>query len=120
MNYRFKRELDKVKCVALTYDDNTTHLFIPKINSIKLEVDNCYLIKLSENVVNPPSNSTLASNWNNGSVPKHYYYKVDISKIMGTMIKINGVAFDNVNQKDINELWCGWIPKNEIEIIKKL
>ncbi len=121
MNKHTRKQLDKVKRFSLGYyDDNTTHIFIPKITSIKIDVDCCYLVKLSDSIVHPQPNSTLATNWNQGRVPTHYYYKVDICKILGTMIQVNGVAYDYENQKDINELWSGWLPLKDIEVLCKL
>lgn len=121
MNKIIKEQLKK--CVVAnvpSYDDNTTHLQIKKYNEIKLVENSYYLIRLSSSITNPPSNSVLASNWNNGSVPKHSYFKCEISRVMGTMIKINGLAYDMTNNKDLNEMWSGWLPIEGIEVISKL
>ena len=64
--------------------------------------------------------STLTLNWNHGSIPKYKFYKVDILKIMAQMIKINGIAFDFINNHDIDEIWSGWLPLNSIKILEKI
>lgn len=121
MNKHIKEQLNQVKLANIpNFDDNTTHIFIKKQTTIKIEEDSCYLIKLNSTITNPSLTSTLSSNWNNGSVPNHSYYKVDIQKIMSHMIKVVGVAYDYDNNRDLTDMWCGWLPIDEIEIISKL
>lgn len=108
MNKHIKEQLNQVKVARVPeFDDNTTHIFIKKQTTIKLEEDSCYLIKLHSSITNPTTTSTLASNWNNGSIPNHNYYKVDIQKIMAHMIKVAGVAYDYDNQVDLIDMWHG-------------
>lgn len=120
MNKIIKRELEKVREVNLNYDDNTTKLYIPKKVGIKLNVGNCYIIKLSDYMVNPPLDSPIVVNWNSGNIPKYKYYKIDVNKIMGNMVNVNGVAYDFENKKDIYEMWSGWIPSSEFEILESI
>lgn len=121
MNKHIKDQLNQVKIARVPeFNEDTTHIFIKKQTTIKIEEDCCYLIKLNSSITNPTTTSTLASNWNNGSIPSHSYYKVDIQKIMAHMIKVTGVAYDYDNQKDLTDMWCGWLPLDEIEVISKL
>lgn len=121
MNKLVKEQLAKCKVAQVPpYDENTTHLRIKKYNEIKIAENNYYLIRLHSSVTNPPSNSVLASNWNNGLVPRHSHYKCEVIKIFGTMIKINGLAYDINANRDIDEIWTGWLPLDGIEVIKKL
>ena len=63
MNKHIKKQLDKVKQVNLGYyDDNTTHIYIPKVTSIKLELNESYLIRLFATILHPQENSILVSN----------------------------------------------------------
>ena len=65
MNKIIERQLQSVKAVALKYDKNTTKIVIPRTSEIVPEVLNkgdVYLIELSDNLLQPTSNSTLASN----------------------------------------------------------
>lgn len=39
---------------------------------------------------------------------------------MSHMIKVAGVAYDYDNNKDLVDMWYGWLPIDEIEIISKL
>lgn len=114
------QQLNKVKLAKLpSFDINTTELFIPKLTTISIHENNYYLIELDDNLLKD-HDSALTVNWNNGSVPKYKFYKVDVSKIMGQMIKVNGLAFDPNQNQDINELWSGWLPLNSIKIIEKI
>lgn len=121
MNKRIEKELKKctIAKVSMNFDENGT-LIIPQYKEIKLEEDVCFLIKLDEYVTNPPSTSTLATNWNNGSIPTHSYYIVDVVQMMGNMVKVNGIAYDYENNKDTNITWSGWLPKHCINVLKKL
>lgn len=120
-----KEELKKCKYAKVSEllnneDNNITQIKIEKLKEICLEENKYYLIQLSDYVTNPSTNSTLSSNWNNNTYPKYSYWKVEISKIMANMVKINGVAFDYQKGTDINELWSGWVPIDSIFIIKEL
>lgn len=39
---------------------------------------------------------------------------------MTKMIKVNGVAFDNDKQVDINEVWSGWLSLDDVEILSEI
>ena len=120
-----KEELKKCKYAKVSEllnneDNNITQIKIEKLKEICLEENKYYLIQLSDYVTNPSNSSTLSSNWNNNTYPKYSYWKVEISKIMANMVKINGVAFDYQKGTDINELWSGWVPIDSIFIIEEL
>lgn len=121
MNKLIKEQLNKCNTARLPkFDDDTTHLLIKKYEPVSVLVGGCYIIEISVSVLNPTTNSLLASNWNNGSIPKHTHYKCEVEKILGSMIKINGLAYNISTATDINEMWSGWLPLDGIEIIEKL
>ena len=65
MNKIIKDQLNKVRSVKLSFDDNTTQILIPKSSEVIPEALNqgeVYLIKLNDKILNPSSNSTLAAN----------------------------------------------------------
>ena len=83
MNDIIKKQLKSTKVAVIPdFDDNTTSLIIKKLSNIPLIENHCYLIKLKDNLLEPNNTSTLTLNWNNGSIPTHKYYKIDLSKIM--------------------------------------
>ena len=53
-------------------------------------------------------------------IPEYNKVKAEIVKIMKPMVKIEGIAFDYSNRKDINNFFSGWLPLNEIEILEDL
>lgn len=122
MNKVIKDQLSKVRSVKIEYDDDTTTIVIPRVTGVipqALNEGSIYLIKLNDNVLHPVSNSTLASNWNRGQVPKYDTYQVEFLKKMGTMYKFNGIAIDN-GTPIYSENWFGWFPENGFSVIDKI
>ena len=117
MNKLIKEQLKKVTSVMLDVKDDVTHFVIPKatkfINST-LKQDQCYLIEIKDSVLHPDENSTLASNWNGGRIPKNKYYKAEVVAKMANMIKFNGVSIN-----DDTDNWYGWIPVDQFIVINK-
>lgn len=117
MNRILYNELNKVTATKIDFKRNDTQIFIPrsiKILNSSLKLGGIYRIRLKSFVINPSSNSTLASNWNKGIVPKYSEYLVEIIDNIGNMIKINGVAInDNSSQ------FIGWLPIDGFETISK-
>lgn len=121
MNKYIKKELEKVKdIVKFNYNDDDLIINIPKSSTILPKENEYYLVELNDSLFNSATNEILASNWNNNNMPKYKYYKVDVTKIIGNMIRVNGIAFNYETQQDINSIWTGWLPISEIVILKKL
>ena len=117
MNKILLNELKKVTATKLEFDDNTTSIFIPKtlkILNTSVKQGEVYKIRLEEFITNPYQSSTLASNWNNGIVPKHSEYIAEIVTKMANMIKINGVAVE-----DSSDSFYGWLPIEGFEILNR-
>lgn len=115
MHKIIKDQLARITSTNIEFDDSTTSIFIPKTVQIlktALHRNTLYRIRLSDTIVHPSSNSTLASNWNAGRVPKNYEYNVELLDIMNGMYKFNGVAVD-----DPSDCLFHWVPENGFEII---
>lgn len=113
-----KKQLEKVEYADLSnFNSETNTYIIKKRVDIKLELDNCYLIRVKPSA---HSNFVVLSNWNNGSIPTYEYLKVDISKLMGKMVKVVGVAHDYQNHQDLGSFWSGWLSTDDLEVIAKL
>lgn len=120
MNIITRKELSKVKLADLSnFDESALVYSIPKYTEFHYEQNKCYLIKLNNSITNPSQDSTLASNYNNGKIPEYSYYYVDVLKVVGKLIKVSGIAYDVVNNKNINSIWEGWLPVNEIQVIER-
>lgn len=125
MNKVVKEQLGKCKVARVPqFDDNTTHIFIPKLSKGALPLDfqvrNYYIIEIADYVLNPGPEFTLAANWNKGTIPPSKYMKVEVSQINGKMIKVTGIAYDIGNHRDLSYVWEGWLPSVSIKIINKL
>jgi hypothetical protein len=121
MNKLIKEELKKVSVADLSNNNPSKgEFYIPRIKKIKLEENMYYIIKLEDSLLNPSEMSTLASNWNKGTIPPSKYLKVDVSKILGKMIKINGIGYDYDTKKDLDVMWSGWLPIELLEILEKI
>ena len=122
MNKIIKDQLNKVRSVKLDFDDHTTHIDIPKTEEViplALVEGQIYVIELEDFILNPLQNSTLASNWNSGKVPKYKRYQVEFIQKMSNMYKFNGVALDN-NQPIYSENWFGWFPEEGFKVVSLL
>ena len=123
MNPLIKVQLDKIRGVDLPpYDDNTLTINIERMShsSNELKQDECYLISVEDYILNPPDGFTLHTNWNGNKIPKHKFMKVDVTKIMGKMIKVNSIGYDMFNNTNINDMWEGWLPEKSITVIERL
>lgn len=120
MNKFIKQELSKIVFAQLPpYDDNTTELSIPKTTErIRLELNQCYIIEISDNIKN---NEWLAQTWNNGTVPSAKYMKACITNISGKMIKIDGSGYDYNTDTDLNDVYIGlWLPGDLVKVVKRI
>ena len=89
MNKFIKKELSKLT-IPLSFSDDTTEIYIPKIDDTELLVNRQYQIKFDKSVTSPTSVDILSSNWNGGFIPKDEVYTVDITMISGNMVRMNG------------------------------
>ena len=122
MNKIIEKQLKNLRSVNLEFDTNTTKIVIPRTKEIVAEALNkgdVYLIELDEFLLQPSSNSTLASNWNFGKIPTHKMYKVEFLDKMGNMYKFNGIAYENGHDLYTDE-WYGWFPEGKFKVIEKL
>jgi hypothetical protein len=122
MNKIIESQLKKVREADIShFDERTSSYFIPKKVDIKLEENNYYIIELNDILLKPNSSlNSLINNWNNGSIPKNKWYKIDVCQKLGDMVKINGAAFDYNTKIDLLDMWSGWLPIKEIKVLEKL
>lgn len=111
------KELEKL---GIKYDGSTTHFYFPKKEGFNLEINKQYVVKLSDYMLNPPPNSNLVINWNKGMIPSSQFYKIVINNIISDMIYVTGISYDYDNKRDLDQLFVGWIPTNEMEVMEKI
>lgn len=118
MNKIIESQLSKVREADLSnFDPETNTYKIPRKREIKVEEDGCYLVKCKPTLF---TNIVLKTNWNNNSVPKVDYLKIDVSRKMSDKIKVVGLGYDFINDKTLDYFWSGWLTLGDIEVIKKL
>lgn len=124
MNPIIKSQLSKCTVAKIPpYNDDTIHIIIPKKKEseiTKYQVNKCYIVELSDNFVNLDKDSAFVCNWNGGILAKHKYYKCAIVKVMNNMIKITGFGYDLINDTETIDMWEGWVPSDDIQIVKEL
>lgn len=130
MNILIKKELDSVKKIVLPeFSDTDLNISIPKNLSEKKEpvdifksvetvkdyiLNGSYKIRLMNYIVHPYNGFDLHKQWNNNIVPQEYVYNIRVIRVMGKMIKIDGIGCEQGTR------WCGWIPKISAEILEVL
>ena len=119
MNKIIKEQLKRITKAKVEFDDSTTHILIKKDVKISPEIGKSYLIHLHNSITHPNETSVLACNWNHNIVPKSDYYVCTIIQKMGNMIKINGQSFNNISYSFNEDVFNGWLPLNEIDILER-
>lgn len=124
LNPILKEQLSKVKVAHIPdYDDNTLELHIPCGSDVKVtsyQLNRYYIVELSDYILNPPPDFSLASNWNHGSIPTSKYYFAEITQIVGRMIKITGCGYDIKTRTRTNDVWEGWVPQRGLKLIQEV
>lgn len=127
MNPVIKRELEKIRAPLPEYDDSTTLINIPRKDSESTSAvrqfveNNCYLIELEDYILNEPPNFTLSANWNKGVVPSSKFLKVEVSRVMGKMIQVNGSGYNPLTDTDHNDTYIGlWLPASSVKVHQQL
>lgn len=87
---------------------------------MQLCLNGYYLIKLADYVINEPENFSLSYDWNQGTKPTTHYNKVQVNQLRGKMVNLTCVGYDYENQKDLNNVWTGWVPFKSITILTQL
>lgn len=124
MNSIIKDQLQKCKCPNIPeFTDSTTDILIAKSN-VPLDnpilVGNKYLIKFEDYIVHPYEGFTLHKDWNNNVAPSSIFMTVEVIKIMGKMIKIEGQNYDDDCKCNTSGSWSGWVPMKSIKLINIL
>ena len=121
MNKIIKDQLNKCRvAVVPEFEDSATHIFIKRVTNIltsNMLPGHVYLIRIKPSVKN---NDTIAANWNGGIKPQYDYYKVEKLGDVGTMIKLNGIAFDYDTKSDVYTSFYGYLPIDGFEILEEV
>ena len=120
MNKLIPEELKKVQVADLSnYSEGVTEFIIPKTVLAKFEVGKSYIIELDDSLLVHNPNSILETNYNNNKIPTNKYYYIEVSAVLGKLIKCVGVPYDKENDITLATFWNGYFPINCIKILKK-
>lgn len=124
MNDIVYKQLGKCRVARLPmYDKSTTHLIIDKLsdkNGASLVPSHYYIIKLDDFLLSKEQSAILHQNWNNNLFPQSNCYKCECVKVMGGMVKIEGIGYNLETKQDIMQSWGGWLPSKNITVIEEL
>lgn len=119
MDKIIKEQLNKCKVANIPFfDDNTTEIIIQRGDNAIIKDDlilnHYYKIEVEDYIIKPYDGFNLASNWNNGVVPKDKVMNCEITQIMGKMIRVEAVGVNT------NNSWSGWLPRKSIHILEEI
>lgn len=124
MNKLIEKELRKCTYAEIpTFDETTTTLYIPKSGirkKLQATVGSYFLIEIEDHILVPDEGSTLASNWNKGTVPPCKHMNVCCIQVMGKMFKVEGVGVNIETGDTLECFWTGWLPQTSVKFIKEL
>lgn len=121
MNSIISKQLNQLKVAKIDrQDENNNTFYFKKINNNKIKIDSCYLIKLPKALRDVSICDSFLYNLNKGNLPKHEFMKIDVIAFKSSYAQVNGVYYDNINNKNLSEVWSGWLPINQIDIVKEL
>lgn len=117
MNKIIKKQLEKVRFAGLPpYDDTTTTIIITKRGMQQedvVEIGKYFQISIENYIINEPPNFTLSSNWNGGTKPTDVSMNVEITNVLGKMVKVKGVGVND------GKNWEGWLPRKSFKVEKE-
>jgi hypothetical protein len=120
MRELIKQQLKNCSYADLSHFDPVTNTFlIPRYQKPHFALGNMYLVQVSGALVNNTS-SVIAANYNNGTAPSFNYLKIFVSKSLGKMIYVDSIGFDPGTKQDINIMWSGWLPTEELTLISQV
>ena len=87
---------------------------------LMVKVNYKYILQLDKNLTNPEMNGVLVNNWNHGKVPTHVILEVEVKEKLGTMFLVSGFYLNDDFTKIENESWEGWLPIEQISVLKEM
>ena len=120
INKLILKQLEEVQEAEIGEYDKIHHTFhIKKHKDKTFEYNIMYLVKLDKHLLNAKDNDILVSNWNNGKYPTHEYLRFAVSKKVAKMLYVYGFYYDIENDCDMAEVFEGWLPQEQLQIIKE-
>lgn len=121
MSKQFREQIEKSDISVDRIGDNS--YLIKKFNpeSIPeqlLEVGKTYIFEFLQTEVAINSMRLTSDNWNGGRYITSSGMLCEISKILGAMLQVNGIAYDIASKTQLTEAYYGyWVNRNSIKNI---
>lgn len=124
MNQIIIEQLKKCRVAKVPpFDENTTHLVID-LKSTKdgshFIPSHYYIIELDDCLLSKEQSAVLHQNWNNNIFPQAKCLKCECVRVMGDMVKVDGIGYDKEKKADIMIAWGGWLPVKNITVLGEL
>lgn len=124
MNTLIKEQLSKCEVAVIPpFDDDTAHIVVQKQDKVEItsySLQKCYLIELSDSILQPSEDVSFHINWNKGSLPRSKFYNAQVIQLVGSVVKITGIGIDGKSSIPTGDMWEGWLPKKDIKVVKEL
>lgn len=119
MNQIIRKQLEQCKVADLSnYNKETRTFFIPKYNQTRVLEGKSYIIKLDPTLLQPNPGDTFHINWNKGILPLSNSMLIEVSKVNGKVIYVDGIGYDLESDKVTSGVWAGWLPIEKITVVK--
>lgn len=114
-------QLDKLNIAQPSEYDEMRHQYtFKRIESIKLEEDKQYIVKLDKSLLDDTQSDVLMYNLNKGNFPKKQCMMINIMKKSGALVLVNGIYYDESTNTSLKECWSGWLQINAISVIREV
>lgn len=121
INKLILKELEKVQVAKVGEYDYCRRCFtITKYQPPSFSMNGLYIVELDSHLLNATDNEVLVCNWNAGRYPTQKYMKIKITKTLGKMMYVYGVYYDVNTQTELDEDWDGWLPTEQVKILREV
>ena len=118
MNKFIKTQIDKIKVADVPDYKEEDGKIIFKRKSLQTSTGliqgTSYRVELKDYIIHPYEGFTLHTNWNNDIIPTDNEMNIEVTQLMGKMVKFRGVGIHD------GKFWTGWVPISAITIIAVL
>lgn len=117
INPLIAEQLEKCMVTDISHLTDDYIIIIPKITTIKLEINGNYIIKIEDSARVP---SMFNTNWNKGIPPISEHMKVEVTNMMSQFVRVNGIEYDPDTEQIGTHVWNGWLPVNSFSILERI
>ena len=117
VNPLIAEQLEKCMVTDISHLTKDYIIMIPKITTIKLEINGSYLVKIDDSARVP---SMFNTNWNKGLPPISEYMQVEVTNMMSQFVRFNGLEYNPETKQAGPHVWNGWVPVQSLTILERI